>query len=1004
MILIPSHGLEDFPSALGEDEAKQLLDAFAVMFHPFVLAHAEHVWSPEPAAFPSHDVVGRIVLLPDASRELLDESWLETADSSGATILEGWTDRAELAEMLIDAYRSYLDATSDATSSDSTEMESSEEGASTPVETSDPPTTETEPASIDPELLLDFYALGSTFLQLELLTHRMHYYSDRDDSRFRQLATSAAKSALEGNDRQARQFLSQSFEYLLEVRERFHPIESYLLDLCLVIPRMVDDTFSENFESTHPINLLADAQEWQELCQEHPTVHQRLLSKAQKGEVSFLGGTFDAATSANTSVPQAEWQLRHGREVFRELFNSEPSVWATKHFDFGPMTPQLLRRSGYKAALHVLLANGLAPEDEHTCFQWSGADGSSLPALSRLPIVISGAESFLRLPELLSESMHGDQTAAAVFASWPNSSSELYEDLRRAHRYAPVLGKFVTFSTLFEECEQGHQIQRFEAGQYLSPELIVAVAAGEKNPLGNLQNRWLWRMKYDAAATITMLSNLIAGKQTDSTVLHELEDDLESSLHWHDSDNIPAVIPSTEIRDRIDELSHQAQSSFAQLITGSANAGTGLVFVNPHPIARRYWIDLPEDAPLPTAVEPVVAVQDSPQHRGVVINLPAGGFVFTGTGSSAPPEPAKPRRKKKLPAMAEENVLRSEFFEALIHPQTGGIAYVRDYDRRPKRFSQQLTYRFAHERAIPSKDDSHFAQFEEKTAYAEQRCRSMKVTCNGPTIGEIESTGDIVDQVNGNVLATFTQRTRITRGLRRIDIDMEIEPRELPSGDPWANYYTCRFAWNDSGASISRSLRQQAFAARGQRLESPDFIEVAENAELRTTILPNGLPCHRRSDHRMLDTILIVPGEKSRKFKISVLVDDPHPLASAMADAVPPYVIPVDSAPATTQSAWLVQLQPRNVSMLQLLPAEGLPLVDDDSDEPEQPTFADSVAVRVLEAEGIAVTANLQLFIEPQRATRVDLLGRVIDELEVVNGTVLIPMRGYEMATVLLQW
>ena len=38
VILIPSHSLEDFPTELGEDEAASLLNAFAVAWHPRLLA------------------------------------------------------------------------------------------------------------------------------------------------------------------------------------------------------------------------------------------------------------------------------------------------------------------------------------------------------------------------------------------------------------------------------------------------------------------------------------------------------------------------------------------------------------------------------------------------------------------------------------------------------------------------------------------------------------------------------------------------------------------------------------------------------------------------------------------------------------------------------------------------------------------------------------------------------------------------------------------------------
>ena len=78
--------------------------------------------------------------------------------------------------------------------------------------------------------------------------------------------------------------------------------------------------------------------------------------------------------------------------------------------------------------------------------------------------------------------------------------------------------------------------------------------------------------------------------------------------------------------------------------------------------------------------------------------------------------------------------------------------------------------------------------------------------------------------------------------------------------DPWNSYYAARFAWPDETADLWRGVglaRQKTDAAR---LEAPEYLEI-DNGSGRLTIFTGGLPYHRRSDPRMLDTLLVVRGE-----------------------------------------------------------------------------------------------------------------------------------------------
>ena len=70
---------------------------------------------------------------------------------------------------------------------------------------------------------------------------------------------------------------------------------------------------------------------------------------------------------------------------------------------------------------------------------------------ARIPLAADASLSFLRFPDRMSESMDNDHVAAVTLARWPEIKSPFFEDLRRIHSYAPVLGRFVTFSEFFEQ-------------------------------------------------------------------------------------------------------------------------------------------------------------------------------------------------------------------------------------------------------------------------------------------------------------------------------------------------------------------------------------------------------------------------------------------------------------------------------------------------------------------------------------------------------------------------
>src|SRR5262249_35909849 len=130
------------------------------------------------------------------------------------------------------------------------------------------------------------------------------------------------------------------------------------------------------------------------------------------------------------------------------------------------------------------------------------------------------------------------------------------------------------------------------------------------------------------------------------------------------------------------------------------------------------------------------------------------------------------------------------------------------------------------------------------------------------------------------------------------------------------NAFVSRFAWNDTTAAITRSLWQTAQPVGGERYESSDYLEIAEGQD-RATIIPHGLPFHRRTGGRMLDSLLVVEGESRRKVPFTIAIDQAYPLQSSREATIAPIVIPTTSGPPRSgKTGWFYHLDAKHVQIL----------------------------------------------------------------------------------------
>jgi alpha-mannosidase len=423
-----------------------------------------------------------------------------------------------------------------------------------------------------------------------------------------------------------------------------------------------------------------------------------------------------------------------------------------------------------------------------------------------------------------------------------------------------------------------------------------------------------------------------------------------------------------------------AAKSLAEALTAANPRGVkGDLVINPCSFVRRMGVDGLGIGGAPTIERPVYAADEHAGQRHAVVDVPAYGFVHLAPGKSAP-------RDKKTLLLAEEGVLRNEFFEAIINPTTGSLAAIHEYKSRGNRLSQQVALRLPAPKQRPG--DTH-RDPDEAALYSVMAADAIETTIATTALGEIVTRGRLLD-LNGNKLAGFTQTYRLWRGSRVLHVHVELDPAEEPKADPWNSYYCLRFAWADEFAELFRTVNETRQAVSEKRFESPHYVDISDE-KTSTTILAGGLPFHRRHDERMLDTLLITRGERERRFRFGIGVDLAHPLHEAIGVLLPPVVVPGVPQPASGNSGWLLHLNARNVVATSVAPVV------------ESGNTA-GVQLRLLETAGRPANLSVSAFRPIKSASTVDFLGQPLTECRIEEGKLKLDLSAHEWVQVVARW
>ena len=775
-ILLPCHSLEDFPVYQEGPEAEGLLAAWSALWHPALLASAKRLPSWYRADSPPDEVADRLFVIPAPSEPLLVAGWVSRAQSERACVVRKTQARDEIVAAAL------------ANSSDAPAVESG--------------------------LAADFLALGVCYLLVELLTRQMRYMSNIDEIHLRNQAVAAATAACEGRHDEAREKLRGCFEVLTEARERFYPVEAYLIDLVLVAPTTLGQALRGELADAVPKSVLISGELVERLASEQAETLSELRQAPAEKRVSLAGGEYVEDQTPLLPVESVRRGFERGLAAYEGALQTRPTIYGRRRFGLTPMLPALLSSAGFSGVLHFTLDEGHFPHGGQGKTRWEGLDSTAVDALSRLPLDANKPESVLSYSRKMGETMDMDHVATLIYAHWPGQVNPFFADLRRMAAYAPALGKFVTLNDYFQKTDRPGELTKFRADQYRAPYLRQAIIREEENPLSQIADRHLNRLRAEAAQTMNALASLLCGTSVG-----------------------PAIDLSADDRAPGANVMAESAAALAEKLgcrpIRPEQEPAGYLVLNPQSFLARETIGLPGDS-LPATGGAIAAVQHAAGKVQVVVEEPPMGFAWLAP--NAPPS-VPPAAKRKPKGGEKEVSINNELVQIVISRETGGIRSVYDAGQRGNLLSQQLAFRLPPPKPKPG---DVWRDPDADTGYSSMVADQVEVTAAGAAYNELTSVGRLVDP-EGKRIAGFTQRMGLARGSRVAVINIDLDTDLPPRADPWNSYYACRFAWGDETAELRRSVGLTSQFTDARNLEAPYFVEIRAQ-KTRATLLTGGWP------------------------------------------------------------------------------------------------------------------------------------------------------------------
>ena len=941
--LIPNDGKEP-PADFGDDAAQSLWCALTALWHPALLAGAASLPRIEPIQDPSPPTPNELRVAAGGALGLLPSDYRERAEIVGSILVESSEDR----EATIREVRERLGA------------------------------VESDPARSDlAEMVGDFLALGLVRWMVRDLSIAMGRSSAIDEDALAREALAAADAWRNGDAEAAAGRLRGAFEVLTRAREQSYPVDAHLLDLCLLDPALPAGSLAPALEGKTAVSFIASARAIEKQAREDPERIAELCQGVTDGWVDVAGGTYDEVEDPLLPFESVLWQYQRGGEVYREhLDERNVETFARRRFGLWNQVPQFSRRFGFRFAAHFALDGGRFPARAEPKRLWEAPDGSSLETLTRLPMAADRPNQGPRFAWRLADTMRRDHVATVPLVHWPSPVASWYLDLKRSARFSPVLARWTTLNDFFHLTDRPYETFRPEPDSYATPYLAQAAARKDPEPISALARHHGYRARLEAVRWARSMALAIGA----SAEPHEPAPDEPADIDA--VENAIETRANAEAEAGLDALQPHWASALAERIGSvgaetSAEARPGYLVFNPLGVARKLGVILPGADPKLRPEGPLVAAQAMDDGVAAVVDLPAFGFAWVPRENHPDLPPTEPDG-----ASAKGNALKNETIELEVDPGTGGVRGVRAVGESTARLGQQIVM-------------TGLGEVDGKPVVSQMKRDRFEIERSGPAMVQALAVSRLVESESGRMLAKVSQRYRLWTGSPIVEIEITLDEidqawlQRAANSDPWTHGLACRWAWPDASAMLRRSVLMAPEPTEVERPEAADFLDVSTRRQ-RTALLFGGLPYHRRTGGRMLDTLLVAGSETGRTFRVGVALDSENPYREALDFLAPALVVSTDAGPPPLgDRGWLMRTDHRAVAItrVEFLPAES-------------ESHAWGLAVHVVETSGHTSRCRLRFFRNPTRARQCDFHGEGVVDLSVDGDAVLLDLISNETARI----
>ena len=921
------------PPSLSNSEALGIWTTISAPWHPAILTRTESIPQIEGVDSQTSPRPLEIRVIAQGFAARVTTTFQELARSSESVVLDSGLDRHALVNRILQALG------------------------------------EAVPTDLDQEgtdLASDFLALGTAFWWLRDLTVAMNHSDCLGHERFSAEVVSAAKAWTARDWNTSKNHLRAAFEMLTTARERFYPVDAYVVDICLVDPAMPAGAFQNALDARSPITFLAPAAAIENQATRDPENTARLREAIAEGWADVCGGAYSEAEEGLLPLESIFWQFRHGGEVYRaHLDHRNVETVARRRFGLYPQLPQIGKRFGCRFAIHLGFDAGKFPIRIEAKRLWEAPEHTNLETLTRPPLAAEPAPMSVFLPWKLAVSMKDDHVATLPIVHWPNVPPGWYHDLRKTLGYSPVLGRAVTLNDYFHLTDRPYDNFSPTIDEYETPYLAQAIARKSLEPISRKATNAALRARFEGLVTLHALSEALGVVLPRSeTAMKEVEAAIETDKF-------------EESTRAIAEREATWPKALAQGVVGSKTDGKpGFLVINPVGVARRVAVLLP-DAALDLRPEgPLRAAQFTEEGVwGVVEIAPYGdAWVPRDANYEAAPAPIG------LLSVKGQR-LKNESMVVDVDSGSGGIRGLMNPTEEVARLGQQLVIH-------------GLVGLDGKPAASRMRADSFEVEYGGPALVQAVSKGAILGP-DGRELVKFKQRFRLWTGRPVLELDIDLEEvnpdwlESLADADPWSRFLACRWAWPDPMSTLRRTSLLHPQATESNRPETPDAFDISTRRQ-RTTLLFGGLAHHQLHGRRMLDTLLVAGRETARHFRLGVVLDLEHPFHATTDLLAPAYVIPTDTGPPKTGPAgWLIQVDNKAIAVTRVEYVEEF-----------EESRGWALAFDMLETTGKPGRCKIRFFRNPTWAKQTDFQGTIIIDLPVEDDYTLVDFTPHELARV----